>query len=121
MKILVAEDDELNQMVVRDIIMLLYPDAEVLMAKNGKEALELFFSEKVDLVISDIEMPEMNGVELMKKIKEKNPSIPVIAFTAFAVVGDKERLLLEGFDDYVAKPVDVEEFKRVIDKYISGE
>ena len=47
MKILVAEDDELNQMVVRDIIMLLYPDTEVLMAKNGKEALELFFSEKV--------------------------------------------------------------------------
>jgi len=72
------------------------------------------------LVLSDIDMPEMNGVELVKKIKGKlKLNIPVIALTAFAVVGDREKLLLEGFDDHIAKPVEVEKLKEVLDKYIT--
>ncbi len=121
MKILIIEDDELNQVVLKEFIGLLYPDAEVVIAKDGKEALNLFFSQKFDLVISDIDLPEMNGVEFVKKIKEKDFSVPIIACTGFAVVGDRERLLLEGFDDYISKPIILEEFKKIMKKYTAGE
>ncbi|WP_168194236.1 response regulator [Thermodesulfobacterium sp. TA1] len=118
MKVLIVEDDELSQTVLKDIILLLYPFVEVETVGNGKEALNLFSSKKIDLVISDIALPEIGGIELLKKIKEKNPSVPIIAYTAFTIIGDKEKFLLEGFDDYIPKPINIEDVKNALDKYI---
>ena len=120
MRILIVEDDELNQEVIKELVKLLYPEIDIELANNGKEALEKLQNFDFNLILSDIDIPEVNGIDLMKMIKEKKKSLPVIAFTAFAVVGDRERLLLEGFDDYISKPVELEELKRVLDKYLKG-
>ena len=118
MKVLVVEDDAFNQEVAKELITMLCPNVEVEIAGNGKEALAKMQENEFDLVFSDIDMPEMNGIELVKEIKSRFPNLPVVALTAFAVVGDKERLLLEGFDDYVSKPIEIQELQRVISKYL---
>ena len=119
MKILVVEDDEFNRLVITEMLNMLFSDLSLDTAQNGIEAYEKLKRNQYDLVISDIDMPKMNGVDLMKKIKyELKLNIPVIALTAFAVIGDRERLLLVGFDDYVSKPIEQNILRQVLEKYI---
>ena len=116
-KVLVVEDNPLNMELVVEI--LNSQGFVVDGAKDGEEAIQKAGKEVYDLIIMDIGLPGMNGVEATKIIRSKPgyKSKPVIALTAFAMKGDRERLLKDGFDAYVPKPIDLAEFVKVIDKY----
>jgi CheY-like chemotaxis protein len=102
--ILVAEDDETNFFLIKEYLEL--SKANLLWAKDGREATLMVGDEySVDIVLMDIQMPEMNGFEALKIIKSKLPNLPVIALTAYAVSGDRERGLKAGFNEYLSKPV----------------
>jgi len=116
-KVLVVEDNILNMELVLEILAVLGFEAKG--AEDGKEALSAIEMEQYDLILMDIELPGMNGIEVRDYIKRKlsYEKVPVIALTAYAMKGDKERLIASGFDDYMAKPLDVAEFIKKLDKY----
>ncbi len=117
LKILVVEDDFMNMILVKEILSL--HGYEVLEAGNGKEAVEKASKEKPDLILMDINLPEMDGVTATKKIKaeESTKKIPIYALTASVMKGDAEKFLGEGFDGYLAKPI---ETKKLIESIESG-
>jgi len=117
MKVLVVEDNVLNMELVLEILEALGFEAKGV--EDGKEALGIIEKEQYDLIIMDIELPGMNGIEVKNYIKKKvsYEKVPVIALTAYAMKGDKERFIASGFDDYMAKPLDVAEFIKKMDKY----
>lgn len=118
-KILLAEDNEINKLLA---VRLLEKRGHMVTAvENGKEALEALGREHFDLVLMDARMPEMDGEEATRIIRESTPpgvdkDIPIIALTAYALKGDRERFLAAGMNDYIAKPIDVEELDRVLAK-----
>lgn len=118
MHILIAEDEEYNQMVVQAMIEILYPDVTMEIVANGVEALEKLQNTSYDLVLSDVDMPQMNGYELVDEVKKLGLRIPMICVTAFAISGDKEKLLMHGFERYISKPIDMDEMKTVLDPYL---
>ncbi len=115
MRFLLVEDEMFNLIVLEEMIKIFYPDAEIVTAANGQEAYALLQSESFTLILSDINMPVMDGYGLIKKIKgELGLTTPTIAVTAFAIQGDKEKILMAGFDDYISKPIDITELQRVL-------
>ncbi len=121
MKILLVEDEDFNLMVLEEMIKIFYPDAQITTAVNGALAYEILKENSFGLILSDINMPVLDGFGLIKKIKEElSLTTPTIAVTAFAVQGDKEKILLSGFDDYVSKPIDMSELQKVLDKYLGA-
>jgi CheY-like chemotaxis protein len=116
-KVLVVEDDPLNMELVCEILRSI--GFIVHEASSGKEAIGKTEKEFYDLIVMDIMLPGMDGIEATRIIKSKSgyEKTPVIALTAYAMKGDRERLLKEGFDDYVPKPIDVSKFMRIIEKY----
>ncbi len=117
-KILIVEDDELNLKLLKDI--LIHEKYEVIEAKNGVEGIELAEKEEIDLILMDIQMPGMDGIETLKRIKQIQgcENIPVIALTAYAMKGDRERFLSKGFVDYISKPIRLSELMRKIKYYL---
>lgn len=119
MKILLVEDEAFNLIVLEEMIKIFYPDTQIVTAENGAVAYELLQAESFELILSDINMPVMDGYTLIKKIKEElQLPTPTVAVTAFAIQGDKEKLLLAGFNDYVSKPIDMPELQTVLEKYL---
>ncbi len=107
-RVLVAEDDRVNQLAIA--MLLEREEVEVTAVSNGRAVLDALSSGEYDAVLMDIQMPVMNGLEAVKAIRngeagQDKASIPVIALTAFAMAGDRERFLDAGMDDYLAKPV----------------
>ncbi|MET1055501.1 MAG: response regulator, partial [Pedobacter sp.] len=102
--ILVVEDNIVNKLLAKTIINRIAPDAQLLEASNGEEALEVF--DQADLILMDIQMPVMNGYEAAKTIREREGGrrVPIIALTAGNVKGEKEKCLKAGMDDFIAKP-----------------
>ncbi|MBK9302489.1 MAG: response regulator [bacterium] len=122
MRFLVAEDDEFNRLVIHEMLALLYPAADVAIAAGGDEAAALAAAQDFDVVLTDIDMPGLDGIGLLRKLREElGLRMPVISVTAFAVVGDRERLLMNGFDGYVSKPIDMDELRRVLDPFAAAE
>ncbi len=121
MHILIAEDEDFNQMVLRGMIEILYPNVTMEIVSNGVEALEKLKSETYDLLLSDVDMPLMNGYELVSEVKNLGLAIPMICVTAFAISGDKEKLLMHGFERYISKPIDMDDMKAVLDPYLLAE
>lgn len=125
LRILLAEDNRVNQIVaLRLLEKKLGCRAEV--ANNGLEALELLAVSDFDLVLMDCQMPEVDGYEATRRIRGgehgvRNPSIPVIAMTANALKGDREKCLAAGMDDYVTKPVDLERLVDVVRRVLDRE
>ena len=118
MKILFVDDNELNRMVMEDMLEIILGDAIIDLAQSAKDVLELDVN-SYDLILSDIDMPEMDGFTLHDTLREKYDfKKPIIAVTALAVSGDKEKMLMHGFDDYVSKPIDMDYLEVVIKKYI---
>jgi len=114
--ILVVEDEEYNMMYMNALFLKTH--FKIIEANNGKQAVELFKKHpEIDLILMDIQMPVMNGNEAMKEIKKKNPSVPVIALSAFAMESDKEEALKIGFDFYISKPIDKKLLFKTIEKY----
>ena len=114
--ILVAEDEDLNYKVLESA--LLRTNAKVLRAKNGLEAVEHIKDHHIDMVLMDIQMPTMDGYKATQAIKRINQNIPVIAQTSFAMEGEKEKCLFAGCDDYLPKPLDLNELFDKINRYI---
>ena len=103
-KILVAEDEESNFRYIEKL--LKKAGFELLRANNGLEAVEYVeFDNSINLILMDIKMPVMNGVEATREIKKMKPDIPIIATTAFAIPGDREVFLNAGCDNYIPKPI----------------
>ena len=111
----VVEDNEKNMKLFRAILKLV-PDITVFEETRGDLGFELIKSGNPDLVILDIQLPEMNGIEICTKLKkiDKFKGIPFVAVTSFAMKGDKERILSAGFNQYVSKPIKVQEFRELI-------
>jgi CheY-like chemotaxis protein len=102
--IVIAEDDETNFYLLKEY--LEFSKANIFWTRDGKETIETIENNsKTDLILMDIQMPEMNGFEALEIIKKQFPKIPVIAITAYAVSGDRERGLKAGFDEYLSKPL----------------
>jgi CheY-like chemotaxis protein len=124
LNILLVEDNTINQKVAKIMLKKLGHTVEI--ADNGKEAVEAFMRQSFDLILMDIQMPVMNGIEATEKIREqeakKNDArsrTPIIALTANALKGDRKRFLAAGMDDYISKPIKKMIFSNVIAKYIS--
>lgn len=117
--VLSVEDNLMNQEVMESIIRK--KGYRFLPAYHGMEAIEILKREEVDLILMDIQLPEMNGLETTGRIRNEIPNgklIPIIGVTAYAMREDKEKCLQAGMDDYISKPLDIEEFCELIDKYI---
>ena len=117
--ILIVEDDEIS---MEFLVELLYPtNAKVISAQDGQAAIDACLNNQdIDLVLMDVRLPIINGREAMQEIKKNNPKLVVIAQTAFAMSGDKEKYLESGFDDYVSKPIIMEEIIEKISKFFDN-
>ncbi len=117
-KILIVEDNELNMKLFHDLLEA--HGYETIQTKDGMEALELAREHRPNLVLMDIQLPEVSGLEVTKWIKEDEDlkSIPVIAVTAFAMKGDEEKIREGGCEAYIAKPISVSNFIEVIEKVL---
>ncbi len=122
-KLLIAEDNAVNRMLVKIYMEKLDPNAIILEAENGEEALQLLkSSSKPDLVITDINMPKLDGYELLKAIRSKPSTIqiPVIGFTANAFQSEEEAIKNAGFNGFLTKPVVQEKFRKVVMKWLKN-
>jgi signal transduction histidine kinase len=115
--VLVAEDEDLNYKVLESV--LTRAKANVWRAKDGVEAIEVCQATSIDLVLMDIQMPRMDGYMATKKIKQFNRDLPVIAQTSYAMTGERENCLAAGCDDYLSKPLNLEELLIKCNRYLS--
>lgn len=117
MKILVVEDNPKNRKLFRVIIESI--GHQCLLADDGQDGVALARQEVPDLIFMDIQMPRMNGVAALRCLRQNNAtqSIPVLALTSYAMKGDRERFLLEGFNDYMEKPISMDRFIEMIREY----
>lgn len=118
-KILVAEDEVLGRITMKFMLKDRY---DVLFAKNGRQAVDLYFEHLPDLVFMDIMMPVINGFEAFDEIEKRmsGKRAPIIACTAKVIKTEKEYLVSYGFDDYISKPIDMKQLQQLIDKHLSG-
>jgi len=120
--ILIAEDEDVNVFYLKELLTDFYEDTlNILIAKNGKEAIKIFREHVVNLVLMDIKMPVMGGFEASKIIKSFNPDVPIIAQTAYSTSADKELALQNGCDDFISKPINKDDFINMITKYLKKE
>ena len=115
--VLVVEDNEKNMKLFRDVLTI--KGFTTLEARTGAEAVELALEYGPELVLMDIRLPDVDGVEALGRLRadERTASIPVLALTAQAMEGDRERFLAAGFDGYLSKPVNVTELVDIVRRY----
>ncbi|MGY3053995.1 PAS domain S-box-containing protein [Pedobacter sp. UYEF25] len=116
-KILITDDNDLNRLVAS--ILLLNYGATVIVAENGEDALEMVSKNDFDLILMDVQMPVLNGYETTRILRAQGYTLPIIALTASAVEGERERCLAEGMNDYVTKPIEEQSFLQNIDKWLN--
>ena len=119
-RILVVEDNEKNMKLFRDV--LVATGFRTLEATTGGEAVDMASEHTPDLVLMDIQLPDLDGVQALRRLREdqRTAGIPVLALTAQAMRGDRERFLAAGFDGYLSKPVDVRELIRTVRDHCDG-
>ncbi len=117
--VLVVEDNELNMKLFHDLLEV--HGYNILQTKDGMDALRLAREHKPDLILMDIQLPEVSGLEVTKWIKEDDDlkSIPVIAITAFAMKGDEEKIREGGCEAYIAKPISVTNFLETVQRFLN--
>ncbi len=117
-KVLIVEDNELNMKLFHDLLEA--HGISTIETRDGKKVLEIARAEKPDLILMDIQLPEVSGLDVTKWLKadEELKSIPVIAVTAFAMKGDEQKIREGGCEDYISKPISVTRFLEVIDNYL---
>jgi two-component system cell cycle response regulator DivK len=118
--VLVVEDNEKNMKLFRDVLQA--KGYAAIEATSGEEAVELAAEHLPDLILMDVQLPGMDGIEALGHIRadERTAAIPVVALTAQAMSGDRERFLEAGFDGYISKPVNVLEFIETVGRYCEG-
>ncbi|MCK9205685.1 MAG: cache domain-containing protein [Salinivirgaceae bacterium] len=118
LKILIAEDDEDSEILISIIIKEF--SKEVINARTGSEAVELCrFNPDIDLILMDIRMPDLNGYEATRQIRQFNIKVIIIAQTAFGLLGDKEKAIDSGCNDYISKPIKKDELLALVNKYFN--
>jgi two-component system cell cycle response regulator DivK len=119
-RILVVEDNETNMKLVRDVLQA--RGYRVLESTSGRQAVELATERGPDLVLMDIHLPDIDGVEALGLLRadDRTASIPVIALTALAMQGDRERFQAAGFDGYVSKPVNIGDLVATVKHHCDG-
>ncbi|MGE4290808.1 MAG: response regulator [Desulfovibrio sp.] len=123
MRVLLAEDDDVNSITIRKL--LNHHGHEVDAVTNGAEALIMLQRKSYDVVLMDIRMPHMDGIEATRKIRfdkeyAAHSRIPIIALTAHAMVGDREKFLAEGMSGYLSKPVELEDLLEVMQQVVEA-
>jgi two-component system, cell cycle response regulator DivK len=118
-KVLIVEDNDLNMKLFNDL--LVAHGYDTLQTKDGIEALALARQHRPDLILMDIQLPEVSGLQVTQWIKEDDElrMIPVIAVTAFAMKGDEEKMREGGCEAYIAKPISVASFLRTVGRFLS--
>jgi len=118
-KVLIVEDNDLNMKLFNDL--LVAHGYGTLQTKDGVEALALARQHRPDLILMDIQLPEVSGLQVTRWIKEDEDlrTIPVIAVTAFAMKGDEEKMRDGGCEAYIAKPISVTSFLRTVERFLS--
>jgi two-component system cell cycle response regulator DivK len=119
--ILIVEDNPKNLKLVRDVLQ--FKGYSTLEAVTGEAGVILAREQLPALILMDIQLPGMNGREVVQVLKAdaRTRHIPVVALTAFAMKGDRERILADGFDGYVSKPIDIRELPKMVEHYLGGE
>jgi CheY-like chemotaxis protein len=120
-RVLLVDDDEMSRVAGREL--LRKAGYLVSTASDGREALQQLAGEGFDLVLMDIQMPVMDGIEATRAIRSAPElihaaTIPIIAMTAYAMSGDREKFLAAGMDDYIAKPVSIQELRKVMERVL---
>jgi two-component system cell cycle response regulator DivK len=117
--ILIVEDNELNMKLFNDLLQA--HGYTTLQTKDGREALNLARDHRPDLILMDIQLPEISGLEITRMLKadESLKGIPVIAVTAFAMKGDEEKIREGGCEGYIAKPISVANFLQTVAKFLA--
>ena len=117
-QILVVEDNDKNMKLFRDV--LLATGYRTLEATTGGQAVALATEHAPDLVLMDIQLPDIDGIEALGRLRadERTASLPVLALTAQAMEGDRERFIAAGFDGYLAKPVNVTDFLSTVRRMV---
>jgi two-component system, cell cycle response regulator DivK len=115
--VLIVEDNDLNSKLLNDLLQ--YQGYRVVATRFGEAALEFARRYKPDAILMDIQLPDISGMEATRRIKadQETRTIPIIAVTAFAMPGDEANILASGCDAYVAKPFNVVEFLKLVDRW----
>lgn len=116
--VLIVEDNELNMKLFEDLLEA--HGYDTFQTNDGRKVLDMVKNKRPDLILMDIQLPEISGLEVTAMLKKEKDfkDIPVIAVTAFAMKGDEEKIRQGGCEDYIAKPISVVEFISVVQKYI---
>lgn len=114
--ILIVEDDYYNAEYLKEV--LTGEGINILMAENGKEAVEMSLMQMVDLVLMDIRLPDIDGYEVTRQIRLQKAQLKIIAQTAYATSSEKQKALDAGCNDYISKPIDQKSLLSMITKYI---
>ena len=118
--VFLVEDNKINMLLAKTLITQILPNVSIFEFENGKEVVKKASELKPDLILMDIQMPEMNGYEATAEIRKiaNLEQTPIIALTAGTIVGEKEKCIEAGMNDYITKPIDRENLKNIISNWI---
>jgi two-component system, sensor histidine kinase and response regulator len=120
-KILVAEDNDVNLSMLLEMLSIM--KHKVIVARNGQEAIDLSLAEKPELIIMDIKMPVLDGLEATRRLREMEgfSDVPILALTANAGEEERERCMAAGFNDHLPKPIETKELFEALNKYLTAD
>ena len=121
-RILIVEDEEANIAVLLNILELMMQQEQVVVARDGHEGIQMAYEHSPEVILMDLSLPKLDGWEVTRSLKS-NPSfkdVPILALTAHAMVGDRDRALKAGCDDYFSKPIEVDEFIQFMRPYLTA-
>jgi len=118
-QIFIVEDNEKNLELFKAVLGSI-PNLSISTSITGKEGLQYLKTNNLDVIILDIQLPDMSGIDICKELRklDKYKKTPILAVTSFAMKGDKERILDAGFNDYISKPLQIKEFRESVIKYL---
>lgn len=116
--IVIAEDEQINFLFLKAV--LKPTKAKIIWTKTGRETIDICKSDKVDMVLMDIKMPDINGLDATKEIKKDFSNIVIIAQTAYAMEEDEQASLEAGCDDYISKPIRPDNLLTIIDRFFEN-
>lgn len=121
-QILIIEDEEANIAVLLNILQLMMGQEQIYIARDGHEGIKLAHEHSPEIILMDLSLPKLDGWEVTRSLKS-NPrfkDIPILALTAHAMVGDRDRAMEAGCDDYFSKPIEVDEFIQFMRPYLTA-
>lgn len=115
-RVLIADDEKIEREGIKFLLSMEEGEYEIQEASNGKQALNIIHSQKIDFLLTDIKMPPMDGLELAARVSEENPEIPIVIFSGYSDFGFAQEAMRYGVKEYVLKPVDPDTFHKTINK-----